>query len=319
MLEEELSIAIETVRRASLFCNEVQNELVTKESIEKKDKSPVTIADFGAQAIIIYELLKHYPDIPIMAEEDSSLLETEKGNHILKKLLSLLPSYISLPNEKALLNIINRGDYRGEKNTRFWTIDPIDGTKGFLRQDKYAIALALIEKGEILLGVLGCPNLNPEGTLFYASKGKGAYATTLDRQKTTPIYVSSLENPKEAVFCESVESSHSSHEHTKKVASILGTTHPPVRIDGQCKYGLVASGKATAYLRVPTKSNYRENIWDHAAGYMLVKEAGGIVTDCKGKDLDFSKGQKLEDNVGIIASNGKIHDAIVKAVKTVMS
>jgi 3'(2'), 5'-bisphosphate nucleotidase len=44
---------------------------------------------------------------------------------------------------------------------RYWVMDPVDGTKGFLRGDQYAVALALVERGEVVLGVLGCPNLGP--------------------------------------------------------------------------------------------------------------------------------------------------------------
>jgi 3'(2'), 5'-bisphosphate nucleotidase len=64
---------------------------------------------------------------------------------------------------------------------RYWTLDPIDGTKGFLRGDQYAIALALVEHGEVVLGVLGCPNLpNPDGSrgaIFAAGDGTSRAGT----------------------------------------------------------------------------------------------------------------------------------------------
>ena len=66
-----------------------------------------------------------------------------------------------------------------------------------------------------------------------------------------------------------------------------------------------------AYLE---KKGYIENIWDHAAGAIIVAEAGGKVTDIFGRNLDFSKGRKLTGNKGIIASNGTIHSAVIKAV-----
>ena len=56
---------------------------------------------------------------------------------------------------QAVCDLIDRGG--GEAEKRFWALDPIDGTKGFLQGDPYAIALALIVDGEIKLGVLGCP------------------------------------------------------------------------------------------------------------------------------------------------------------------
>ena len=96
-------------------------------------------------------------------------------------------------------------------------------------------------------------------------------------------------------------------------------TGEPVRIDSQCKYGVLARGEASIYLRLPTRSEYQEKIWDHAAGYILVKEAGGEVTDCFGKQLDFSLGRTLSNNTGIIGSNGKIHNEVISAVKKVIS
>ncbi|MFW6032399.1 MAG: inositol monophosphatase family protein [Phycisphaeraceae bacterium] len=73
------------------------------------------------------------------------------------------------------------------------------------------------------------------------------------------------------------------------------------------------------YLRLPTRADYREKIWDHAAGAIVVEEAGGKVTDIEGKPLDFSRGRKLENNRGVIATNGPIHDAVLEAVGAVAS
>ena len=58
---------------------------------------------------------------------------------------------------------IDRGNYKGAAHGRHWTLDPIDGTKGFLRGEQYAVCLALIEDGEVVLGVLGCPHLPVSG------------------------------------------------------------------------------------------------------------------------------------------------------------
>ena len=90
---------------------------------------------------------------------------------------------------------------------------------------------------------------------------------------------------------------------------------PPYRIDSQCKYAAVARGDASIYLRLPTSAEYREKIWDHAAGAIVVEEAGGTVTDVHGNALDFSCGRKLENNQGIISTNGRFHAEVVDAVK----
>ena len=80
------------------------------------------------------------------------------------------------------------------------------------------------------------------------------------------------------------------------------------------KYCLVARGEAAAYFRL-LGGSYRECIWDHAPGSLLVAEAGGVVSDVNGAALDFRHGQRLTNNVGIIASNGTAHAAILAALR----
>jgi 3'(2'), 5'-bisphosphate nucleotidase len=87
-----------------------------------------------------------------------------------------------------------------------------------------------------------------------------------------------------------------------------------VRVDSQAKYAIVAQGEASIYLRLPTRRDYREKIWDHAAGSIMVEEAGGRVSDVTGRPLDFSRGRRLEDNRGVVATNGPIHDAVIRVV-----
>ncbi len=72
------------------------------------------------------------------------------------------------------------------------------------------------------------------------------------------------------------------------------------------------------YLRLPTgKKGYEEKIWDHAAGWLIVKEAEGEVTDIYGKPLDFSQGRTLSQNYGVVATNGKLHAQVLSAIKKV--
>ena len=97
----------------------------------------------------------------------------------------------------------------------------------------------------------------------------------------------------EARFCESVESGHSNQDHSAQIADRLGITAEPYRIDSQCKYAAVARGDASIYLRLPTRADYVEKIWDHAAGKFVVEQAGGVVTDVTGAPLDFSHGARL--------------------------
>jgi 3'(2'), 5'-bisphosphate nucleotidase len=117
-------------------------------------------------------------------------------------------------------------------------------------------------------------------------------------------------------FVESVESSHGDRERQNKIAQAAGFTTESVRVDSQAKYGIVASGKAALYLRLPSPKSpdYRENIWDHAAGAIVVEEAGGRVSDIFGKPLNFADGAKMVDNRGVVVSNGVIHDRVLAAL-----
>ena len=101
------------------------------------------------------------------------------------------------------------------------------------------------------------------------------------------------------------------------IARRLGIEREPFRIDSQCKYAAVARGDASIYLRMPTRKDYREKIWDHAAGKIVVEAAGGTVTDVNGRTLDFRHGRTLEENRGIVATAGPIHDAVLEAVRQV--
>lgn len=325
---QELEIAIVAVKKACSLCTAVQSTLVSEETITKKDKSPVTVADFGVQAVICHELKNAFPNDPIVAEEDSADLQTKEGKVLTKKVYEYASEVLPELNEKDIHSIIDSGDYDGGPEGRFWTLDPIDGTKGFLRGQQYAIALALVENGEVVLGVLGCPNLNidlgnPEskkGCIFSAIKGEGASVRFISEvEEAAEIVVSDIDHPSHAPFCESVESAHSSHSDSEQIAEILGVTAEPIRIDSQCKYAVLAKGDASIYLRLPTRKDYTEKIWDHAAGYIIVKEAGGQVSDISGKDLDFSQGRTLLNNKGVVGTNGELHNLVISAVGEVLN
>ncbi|MGH7890038.1 MAG: 3'(2'),5'-bisphosphate nucleotidase, partial [Thermodesulfobacteriota bacterium] len=278
-------------------------------------------------AVISLELMRAFPGDPITGEEDAADLRKPESFSIKEKVLRNVNAVLPGFSEDQVLSAIDYGNYKGGPNGRFWTLDPIDGTKGFLRGEQYAVALALIENGKVVLGVLGCPSLpvhsnrpeGPKGCLFIAVKGKGAHTRLFDDPSEKQIFVTDIDDPSVASFCESVESGHSSHSDAAHISEILGVTAPPVRIDSQCKYAVLARGDASIYLRLPTSSDYVEKIWDHAAGWIIVKEAGGEVTDVYGKSLDFSGGSGLSRNKGIVGTNGKLHSRVIDAVKQTKS
>ena len=119
-------------------------------------------------------------------------------------------------------------------------------------------------------------------------------------------------------FAESVESTHSDLDTHAQIAQQVGiTTDPPIRMDGQGKYGVLARGEASVYIRLPNPAtpDYRECIWDHAAGLIVVEEAGGVVTDVDGRALDFSQGRRMTTNRGILATNGRLHPQLLDFIR----
>ncbi|KAL2259574.1 hypothetical protein VTK26DRAFT_6714 [Humicola hyalothermophila] len=231
---------------------------------------------------------------------------------------------------------------RAAGTPRVWTIDPIDGTKGFLRGGQYAVCLGLLEDGEVKVGVLGCPNLPVDdaapltadigadqtgaddqgrGVIFSAVAGQGATSRPLgtgglaEGKKISMRAVTDMGN---ACFCESVEAGHSNQSEAAQIAHKLGITKPSVRMDSQAKYGSIARGAGDIYLRLPTSKTYQEKIWDHAAGDLIVREAGGQVTDTKGARLNFGLGRTLASNSGVVAAPAAVHGQVLKAVQEVL-
>jgi len=319
----EVTTALQAALMASELCQKVQRDLIGEVSFVKCDRSLVTIADYGSQAIICKLIRDRFPEDTIIAEEDSKELRKPAHSEILGKVTRYVNEVIPRASSGEICDWIDTSSQH--LSERFWVLDPIDGTKGFLRGDQYAIALALIEQGEVRLGLLACPNLhfdidvprNRRGCLFLAVRGGGAVQMDLGGKSKRPLSVSPVEDSSEAFFTESLEVDHSDHELHQRLAQKLKITKPPLQVDSQVKYGIVARGEAVLYLRIPSpvEPNYKENIWDHAAGAIITEEAGGRVTDAFGKRLDFVSGIKMEKNYGVVVSNGRLHDVVLRALR----
>lgn len=321
MYEKELQIALAAVRDAVVLSEQVAAGLTAEGSMLKQDASPVTVADYGVQAIVHRALAAAFPSDPIVAEEDADDL-TNPDNRVLRDgVMGALAAASDGWTPDLVVEHIGRGRHAGGAGGRFWTLDPIDGTKGFLRGDQYAIALALIEQGRPVLGVLGCPRLRlrvldggaATGWICHAT-ADGSFAQAVTGGSVHALRASSVASTNDLVMCESVESGHSAHDVSAVIAASLGIHRNPVRMDSQAKYAAVAAGEADVYLRLPTKASYREKIWDHAAGVLLVQRAGGTVSDVLGAALDFGRGRTLADNRGVIASAAAVHGGIVRVV-----
>jgi 3'(2'), 5'-bisphosphate nucleotidase len=322
----ETKFALDIVRQASLLVKQVQVEMVSP-ALTKGDRSPVTVADFASQALIGWALSETYPEHPLVGEEDAAELRQPAGGQTLDQVTHFVSGFIPTATPDKVCSWIDYG--AGEPTNRFWTLDPIDGTKGFLRGNQYAVALAMIENGQVQIGVLGCPNLeeghksNPggKGTLAIAVRGEGAWLTSVEdeNQSFRELHVSDTNSAIQARLLRSVESGHTNIGQIDYFAQELAVEVEPVRMDSQAKYVVLAVGKGELYLRLLSSKqpNYKEKIWDQAAGSLVVEEAGGKVSDLHGKALDFTAGRMLLNNRGILASNKLLHEEALQALRVI--
>jgi 3'(2'), 5'-bisphosphate nucleotidase len=322
-----LRAAVETVAEACAVARHVQRRLDDLREITKDDRSPVTVADFAVQALIAMQLRDRLGAILLVGEEHAAELRTDAHAAVRDAVTDAVRLVLPDVSTDDVLNAIDTGDHDGTADA-WWTLDPVDGTKGFLRGQQYAIALGLVERGQVTLGVMGCPNLpashdapldrpDDAGTMYCAARGLGAWELSPARADGAArrIRANAEESPAAFRICESVEAGHSKHDDAARIVSHLGGATTPVRLDSQCKYAVVARNQADAYLRLPTSATYVEKTWDHAAGSCIALEAGARVTDITGTPLDFGTGRRLEHNRGILCASAGLHERIIEAIE----
>ena len=195
-----LGVARRAVSDACTITRQVQRNLGQISAITKDDKSPVTVADFAAQAIVGHTLRDAFgAGVHLVGEESSSALRDGDEPGTLAAIVAAVQGLYPDADEKFVLDAIDVG--AGDTHhAGFWTLDPVDGTKGFLRNQQYAVALAYIEHGRPVVGVLGCPNLpgdfgvsfdepDEHGLLYMAIAGNGAFEAPADDPGAAPVRV----------------------------------------------------------------------------------------------------------------------------------
>jgi len=235
-----LEALVEPVRHAADAIEDVRKRGITTR--EKADKSPVTAADEAAEEIIEAALKRLTPDIPIIGEEAFSA--------------GLAPSDIG---------------------GTFWLIDPVDGTKEFVRGGKdYTVNVGLIVNYEAVLGVVMSPR---EGTLWAGGLGLGAFRLSHDGQRED-ISTRKLANRPLIVLASY------RHRDTQTKRYLEGLTNAKVTGRGSSiKFAMLAEGNADLYPRW-----YACSEWDTAAGHGLLLGAGGAVfSAATGEALRYGK------------------------------
>lgn len=223
---------------------------------------------------------------------DSSNFATRADIEAEEKIVEILtknfPTHSIIAEEKT--RIKNESAYT-------WVIDPVDGTFSFVHGIPYfSVSIGLLLDNQPFLGVIN----NVSGKeLFYAQKDKGAFLNGKS------IRVSKIKN-----LDESACGLDFGHKNTrsgnldKYVIPLMSKIGYPYSVGSAvASQALVAKGILDGYVNEAW-------IWDYVAGAVIVREAGGKVTDFEGKEPDWSK-----DRLSIVASNGLIHNQILEALK----
>lgn len=321
----EAHFAITAAREAAYIARQVQRELVSS-ALTKQDRSPVTVADFASQAVVAKRLIDRFPEMVLVGEESASELREEHNAETAEQILHYVRHAFPAATTDDVCAWIDSGV--GEPPEAYWTLDPVDGTKGFLRGDQYAVALAWVVDGKVQLGVLACPELEAahivrrggKGSLVAAQRGEPTQVQDLaGRDAWAPLQVDPRSDVAQARLLRSVEKAHTDTGGIGELVQALGIEADPTPMDSQAKYAVLAAGGGDVNLRLlsPERPDYREKVWDQAAGSIVVEQAGGRVTDLDGAPLDFSRGRTLANNRGILATNGRLHEALLEGLKRI--
>ena len=317
----DLERAVAAVRAAALAVARLGDpaSFAAAAVVEKGGRGPATVADLASQAVIVKALrAADGAHAAIVAEESAEDVDALGGGplwDLVVQAVRAVDAGVSPASVRGLLATDAPTPARG----RCWMIDPLDGTKGYLRGGQFAIALALLEDGVPVIGVLGLPRLGGQGdgvgagVVVAAARGAGAMQAALDGGPWARVVANAWRPGAPIRLAGSVERAHSTTDSIEAALATLGPVSA-VRVDSQAKYGLVARGDADVYVRSSPDRTYREWIWDHAAGALIAEEAGATVTDLRGRPLSFAEGRRLESAEGVLCASPALHAAAVAAL-----
>jgi 3'(2'), 5'-bisphosphate nucleotidase len=338
---KELETAIRAMHLASLATKSLLPS-EDKGSRPKADHSPVTIADYAAQALLIAAVHHDFPNDHFLGEESAT--ELRRNPALCDQVWNLISATVrqnadagvilgaELRGKDDMLSSIDLGgEGMGGPESRVWMLDPLDGTAAFMSGGQYAVCLALVEDGEQKVGVIGCPNLpfdsghvketvvdsDGYGCLLSAVKGQGAFVRKMEADRLGPPKKVSHEKPE---VIRIVQPSNTSYdfENQRKVADKLGAEWPGTKIwSSQTRFVALTLGEANAQIAFRKPRDYHSCVWDVAGGALLFEEAGGRVTDAEGNPIDFRQGRRLEKNWGIVAALSTIYPRVLAVAREV--
>jgi 3'(2'), 5'-bisphosphate nucleotidase len=251
MMTMDISELLEIAKDAAVKAGIVVLDIYDKgdfEEYEKEDESPVTSADYRANEIIMEVLNQLTPNIPIMSEETPIPLLKERSNW-----------------------------------TRYWLIDPIDGTQEFIaRSGDFAVNIALIENNQPVIGVIYWPCGE---SLYFASKGHGAYKRCL--QETKAINVRRFDVPSEDCIVIAISRRQSREKIFKRLSEKRVYQTLPT---GSCslKACFIAEGAADVFMRLGVTGE-----WDTGASECIINEAGGTIMSATFDSLTYNRRESV--------------------------
>jgi 3'(2'), 5'-bisphosphate nucleotidase len=249
-------------------------------------------------------LLKHYAGVPAIGwkkpGDPVTAADRAAGEFLVRELKRLFPDDGILSEEES--------DDRARLNkARVWIIDPMDGTREFIdRLGEFAVMIGLAVDGIARLGVVYQPVTRK---LYYAISGLGAFLE--QRNVRRQLRVSPETDPSRMSIA--LSRSHNS-SHVEFIRGRLGIEGAIRSGSVGLKVGLICEGHAHIYLH-PGSRTYQ---WDTCAPEIILREAGGRMTDAYGAQLRYNK-PELRNLRGVIASNGTIHDRIVEVMEEVLT
>ncbi|PMB68293.1 3'(2'),5'-bisphosphate nucleotidase [Beauveria bassiana] len=358
--ERERAVAEAAVLRAAILTKNVQSRV---SAVSKADATPVTVADFAAQALLISALHAAFPGDGFLGEEDSLALRNDAQlcDQVYDLVVSSAADAVasggggdgealaSPSSVDEMLNLIDLGGAgQGGPTGRFWVMDPIDGTATFLKGQQYAVALALIENGREVVGVLACPSLKVAddggiyddvvdadglGVLLAAVKGQGATirrfpsaatASLLSSPATPlpPLLPPAAENSltSRLRFVDCQRSTSTNHGLPRRLASRLGARYPGLDVwASHVRYAALVLGAADAWVRLGARPEAVFYVWDNAGAQLLFTERGGRVTDFDGRAMEFGAGRDLRANRGMVAARADVHGVLLEMANEVLA
>lgn len=288
---------------------------------EKGVADPVTLADYAAQAILCRAVARAFLNDAIMGEERAAVfdatLDSDGQAAVAAYVGQTIGETVTIDQVRAWLEL-----GRDRDPARQWLIDPIDGTKGYIAGRRYAIALALLLDGMPSVGIIGAPDPQARaGGLIFTGQRGAAHVYPLQGRslQADRVAVSASTDTRRWRALESFDKSHGNFSRPYRVYELLGLQEKNITgFDSQVKYAMIACGDAELFMRFPRDSAWVNLAWDHAPGVALLHAAGGVVTDLDGSPLNFTTGARMSANMGMVATNGTRHEAVLEAIATTL-